>query len=68
MEVQADSRSTARIWHASDLSDFLSLGDTGAGSQLLKNSNALAVVPASGARDVSIILMIIHQVGRRDHA
>ncbi|KAK9807255.1 hypothetical protein WJX73_003504 [Symbiochloris irregularis] len=31
------------------------------GSQLLKNSNSLAVVPASAARDVSIILMIMHQ-------
>jgi auxin influx carrier (AUX1 LAX family) len=32
------------------------------GDQLLKNANALALLPRTGWRDIAVILMLIHQV------
>ena len=33
------------------------------GDQLLTHSNAFALLPRSHARDVAVVLMLIHQVG-----
>ncbi len=32
------------------------------GDLLLKNTNALSLLPRSGARDLAVVLMLIHQV------